>query len=135
PLHQAQIAGVALSTTSVAVVYAVMIEGGYSDTAMGKMILAACFITDLGTVLALGVLFANFNMWLVVFVVVMCVVLWCMPTWTQFIIVRLGATRGGEPEVKFIFFILFFLVVLDLIEESGAVLAACLVCVVVGVGC
>ena len=33
-LQQAQIAGVALSTTSVAVVYAVMIEGGYSDTAM-----------------------------------------------------------------------------------------------------
>src|SRR5881409_380383 len=53
-LHQAQIAGIALSTTSVAVVYAVMIEGGFSDTAMGKMILAACFITDFGTVLALG---------------------------------------------------------------------------------
>src|SRR5436190_11322602 len=49
PLHQAQIAGIALSTTSVAVVYAVMIEGGFSDTAMGKMILAACFITDFGT--------------------------------------------------------------------------------------
>src|SRR5206468_7877308 len=41
-LHQAQIAGIALSTTSVAIVYAVMIEGGFSDTAMGKMILAAC---------------------------------------------------------------------------------------------
>jgi len=109
PPQQAQIAGVALSTPSVAVVYAVMIEGGYSDTAMGKMILAACFITDLGTVLALGVLFANFNMWLVVFVVVMCVVLWFMPTWTQFIIARLGATRVSEPEVKFIFFVLFFL--------------------------
>ena len=79
PLHQAQIAGIALSTTSVAVVYAVMIEGGYSDTAMGKMILAACFITDFGTVLALGGLFANFNVWLVVFVAVMCVVLWFMP--------------------------------------------------------
>ena len=51
-LHEAQIAGIALSTTSVAVVYAVMIEGGFSDTAMGKMILAACFITDFGTVLA-----------------------------------------------------------------------------------
>jgi len=62
PLHQAQIAGIALSTTSVAVVYAVMIEGGFSDTAMGKMILAACFITDFGTVLALGTLFANYNL-------------------------------------------------------------------------
>src|SRR5213596_2075757 len=109
PLPQAQIAVIALSTTSVAVVYAVMIEGGYSDTAMGKTILAACFITDLGTVLALGVLFANFNMWLVLFVVVMCVVLWFMPRWTQSIIEKFGATRVSEPEVKFIFFILFFL--------------------------
>lgn len=127
PLQQAQIAGVALSTTSVAVVYAVMIEGGYSDTAMGKTILAACFITDFGTVLALGVLFANFNMWLVVFVVAMCVVLWFMPTWTQFIIVRLGATRVSEPEVKFIFFILFFLGGLATTAKSEAVLPAYLV--------
>jgi Kef-type K+ transport system membrane component KefB len=131
PLQQAQIAGVALSTTSVAVVYAVMIEGGYSDTAMGKTILAACFITDLGTVLALGVLFADFNMWLVVFVVVMCVVLWFMPTWTQFIIVRLGATRVSEPEVKFIFFILFFLGGLATTAKSEAVLPAYLVGLVV----
>ena len=127
PLQQAQIAGVALSTTSVAVVYAVMIEGGYSDTAMGKTILAACFITDFGTVLALGVLFANFNMSLVVFVVAMCVVLWFMPTWTQFIIVRLGATRVSEPEVKFIFFILFFLGGLATTAKSEAVLPAYLV--------
>src|SRR5205823_14908156 len=62
------------STTSVAV-YAVMIEGGLSDTAMGKMILAACFITDLGTVVALGGLFANFNVWLLVFVAVTVFVL------------------------------------------------------------
>jgi Kef-type K+ transport system membrane component KefB len=127
PLQQAQIAGVALSTTSVAVVYAVMIEGGYSDTAMGKTILAACFITDFGTVLALGVLFANFNMWLLVFVVAMCVVLWFMPTWTQFIIVRLGATRVSEPEVKFIFFVLFFLGGLATTAKSEAVLPAYLV--------
>src|SRR5216117_1612420 len=86
PLHQAQIAGIALSTTSVAVVYAVMIEGGFSDTAMGKMILAACFITDFGTVLALGGLFANYNIWLLLFVVTMCVVLWFMPAWTKGII-------------------------------------------------
>jgi Kef-type K+ transport system membrane component KefB len=131
PLHQAQIAGIALSTTSVAVVYAVMIEGGYSDTAMGKTILAACFITDFGTVLALGGLFANFNLWLVVFVVVMCVVLWFMPTWTKFIIVRLGATRVSEPEVKFILFILFFLGGLATTAKSEAVLPAYLVGLVV----
>src|SRR6266540_4273676 len=93
PLHQAWIAGIALSTTSVAVVYAVMIEGGLSETPMGKTILAACFITDFGTVLALGTLFANFNVWLLVFVGVMSAMLWFMPKWTQFIISKLGATR------------------------------------------
>ena len=55
----ALIGGVALSTTSVAVVYAVMVETGLNETVLGKIILAACFITDLGTVLALGVFFAN----------------------------------------------------------------------------
>src|SRR5437870_7686981 len=109
PLHQAQIAGIALSTTSVAVVYAVMIEGGFSDTAMGKMILAACFITDFGTVLARGGLFANYNLWLLAFAVTMGVVLWFMPAWTKGIINKFGATRVSEPEVKFIFFVLFFL--------------------------
>src|SRR5438034_2299124 len=131
PLHQAQIAGIALSTTSVAVVYAVMIEGGYSDTAMGKMILAACFITDFGTVLALGGLFANFNLWLVVFVVVMCVVLWFMPMWTKSIIDKLGATRVSEPEVKFILFVLFFLGGLATTAKSEALLPAYLLGLVV----
>jgi Kef-type K+ transport system membrane component KefB len=130
-LHQAQIAGIALSTTSVAVVYAVMIEGGFSDTAMGKMILAACFITDLGTVLALGGFFANFNVWLLVFVVVMCVVLWFMPAWTKGILDRFGTTRVSEPEVKFIFFILFFLGGLATTAKSEAVLPAYLVGLVV----
>ena len=130
-LHQAQIAGTALSTTSVAVVYSVMIEGGYSDTAMGKMILAACFITDLGTVLALGGLFANFNLWLAVFIAVMAIVLWFMPAWTKSIIDRLGASRVSEPEVKFIFFILFFLGGLATAAKSEAVLPAYLVGLVV----
>src|SRR5438132_13453774 len=127
PPHQAQIAGIALSTTSVAVGYAVMVEGGFSDTAMGKMILAACFITDFGTVLALGGLFANYNLWLLGFVVTMCVVLWFMPRWTKSIIVRLGATRVSEPEVKFIFFVLFSLGGLATRANSEAVFPAYLV--------
>ena len=130
-LHEAQIAGIALSTTSVAVVYAVMIEGGFSDTAMGKMILAACFITDLGTVLALGTLFATYNLALLVFVIVTLIALWFMPKWTQSIITRFGATRVSEPEVKFIFFVLFFLGGLATAAKSEAVLPAYLIGLVV----
>src|SRR5467141_2004105 len=131
PLHQAQIAGIALSTTSVAVVYAVMIEGGFSDTAMGKMILAACFITDFGTVLALGTLFANYNFWLLLFIIVTLIVLWFMPRWTQSMITRLGATQVSEPEVKFIFCVLFFLGGLRIIKKKKTVLQAYLLGLVV----
>ncbi len=131
PLHQAQIAGIALSTTSVAVVYAVMIEGGFGQTPMGKTILAACFITDFGTVLALGTLFADFNLWLLVFVVVTAIMLWFMPSWTRFIISKLGASRVSEPEVKFIFLVLFFLGGLASTAKSEAVLPAYLVGLVV----
>jgi Kef-type K+ transport system membrane component KefB len=131
PLHQAQIAGIALSTTSVAVVYAVTVEGGYSDTAMGQTILAACFVTDLGAVLALGCLFANFDIWLVAFIVVMCFVLWFMPVLTRFVVLRFGATRVSEPEVKFILFILFFLGGLATTAKSEAILPAYLVGLVV----
>src|SRR6476659_10180720 len=67
PWAQAQIAGISLSTTSVAVVYAVMVETGLNKTELGKIILAACFVNDLGTVLALGIVFAHFDLWLALF--------------------------------------------------------------------
>jgi glutathione-regulated potassium-efflux system ancillary protein KefC len=52
------LAGIALSTTSVAVVYAVMLEFGLNKTDYGKTVLAACFINDLATVIALGLMFS-----------------------------------------------------------------------------
>ena len=67
PWPQAQIAGISLSTTSVAVVYAVMVETGFNKTQIGKIILAACFVNDLGTVLALGIVFAHYDLWLAFF--------------------------------------------------------------------
>src|SRR3990172_11721418 len=79
---QSAIAGISLSTTSVAVVYAVMIESGYNKTELGKLILAACFVTDLGTVVALGVFFANYNMYMVLFLGVTAVALFLLPRFT-----------------------------------------------------
>lgn len=131
-LHQAQIAGIALSTTSVAVVYAVMIETGRSSTAMGKMILAACFITDFGTVLALGGLFAEVNWWMLLFIAVLCIVLWYMPRCTKFIITKMGAHHQiSEPEVKFLLLMLFFMGGLSTTAKSEAVLPAYLIGLVV----
>jgi Kef-type K+ transport system membrane component KefB len=125
-LHAAEIAGVALSTTSVAVVYAVMIETGLNRTELGKLILAACFVTDFGTVLALGILFANFNGWLVLFIAVTCVTLYFLPRATRFLIGSVGG-RVSEPEIKFIFLVLLFLGWLAQGANSEAVLPAYLV--------
>jgi Kef-type K+ transport system membrane component KefB len=128
--HAAYIAGIALSTTSVAVVYAVMVETGLNRTEIGKLILAACFVNDFGTVLALGIIFANFNGWLALFVAVTAVVLWYLPRLTRFVIRRVGH-RVSEPEVKFIFLVLFLLGGLAKVAQSEAVLPAYLVGLVI----
>src|SRR5438128_12315094 len=76
------LAGVAMSTTSVAVVYAVMLEFGFNRTEYGKTILAACFVTDLGTVVALGLIFAPFTMKTLTFLGVGIVVFIVLPCLT-----------------------------------------------------
>jgi Kef-type K+ transport system membrane component KefB len=125
-LPQAQIAGIALSTTSVAVVYAVMIETGYNETELGKLILAACFINDLGTVLALGILFANYDWYMVLFIAVTAVTLLFLPKFTPWFFEKVGS-RVSEPETKFIFFLLFLLGGFAMAAKSEAVLPAYLI--------
>jgi len=126
PWPQAQIAGIALSTTSVAVVYAVMIETGYNRTELGKIILAACFINDLGTVLALGVVFAHYDLRLLVFGAVTALVLWLLATWAPRMFRSLGE-RVSEPQTKFVALVLLGLGGLASVAGSEAVLPAYLV--------
>jgi Kef-type K+ transport system membrane component KefB len=126
PWPQAQIAALALSTTSVAVVYAVMLETGYNRTELGKIILAACFITDIGTVVALGVLFANYNVWLAAFAALTALAMWLLPRFVPWYFQRVG-NRISEPEIKFILVLLFALGGLANISKSEAVLPAYLV--------
>jgi len=123
PGESAQIAGVALSTTSMAVVYAVMVETGLNNTELGKLILAACFITDLGTVLALGLLFAEYDRWLLIFAVVTLVALWRLPGICRWFFSLWGG-RVIEPEIKLIFLVLTVLGGLAVTARSEAVLPA-----------
>jgi Kef-type K+ transport system membrane component KefB len=122
-LRASEIGGIALSTTSVAVVYAVMVETGLNREELGKLILAACFVTDLGTVLALGGFFANFGALLIVFVAVTAAVLAVLPVTTRFVIERTGH-RVSEPEIKFLLVVLFGLGALAVAAGSEAVLPA-----------
>jgi len=122
-LHSAEIGGIALSTTSVAVVYAVMVETGLNRHDIGKLILAACFITDLGTVLALGGFFANYGWLLAVFAGVTAVTIVALPRLTRLLIARVGH-RVSEPEIKFLLFALLALGGLATQAGSEAVLPA-----------
>ena len=60
-LQASLIAGCALSTTSLAVVYAVLVETSLTDTGIGKIMMASTFVTDMGTAIALSLTFAEWG--------------------------------------------------------------------------
>lgn len=115
--------GIALSTTSMAVVYAVMLETGFNKTEFGKGILAACFINDLGTVIALGLLFAPFTYKTIVFIVGSVMALALLPVTTAWL-TRHYAHRTAAIRTKWVMLILFGLGALALWSGSEAVLPA-----------
>ena len=117
------LAGVALSTTSMAVVYAVMLETRFNRTEYGMGILGACFVTDLGTVIALGLIFAPFTYKTVVFVVVSALVIGMLPFLTNRIS-RRYAHRTAAIRAKWVLLVLFGLGALALWSGSEAVLPA-----------
>ena len=123
------LAGVALSTTSVAVVYTVMLELGFNRTTYGKAILAACFINDLGTVIALGLIFSPFTMKTLIFVVVSVVLFAALPFVTTWFFDRYGG-RVSELETKYLLFLLFGLGGLAVWAGSEAVLPAYIIGIV-----
>jgi glutathione-regulated potassium-efflux system ancillary protein KefC len=117
------LAGVAMSTTSVAVVYAVMLEFGFNVTDYGKTVLAACFVTDLGTVLALGLIFAPFTIKTVIFVAVGIAAFVLLPWLTPRFFRRYG-NRPSELEAKYLLLCLLGLGALATWADSEAVLPA-----------
>jgi len=117
------LAGIAMSTTSVAVVYAVMLEFGLNSTEYGKTVLAACFVTDLATVVALGAIFAPFTVRTLAFLGVGTAAFFVLP----WLIPRFFARFGGRPselEAKFLMACLFGLGALATWAGSEAVLPA-----------
>jgi Kef-type K+ transport system membrane component KefB len=121
--------GVALSTTSVAVVYAVMLELGFNVTEYGKSILAACFINDIGTVVALGMIFSPFTIRTLIFVAVASAVIVALPFFTPRFFKKYGG-RVSEIEAKYLLFLLFALGGLAVWAGSEAVLPAYMIGIV-----
>jgi Kef-type K+ transport system membrane component KefB len=115
--------GIALSTTSMAVVYAVMLETGFNKTEFGKGILGSCFVNDLGTVVFLGLLFAPFTYKTIIFITASALILLLLPRITQWISSIYGF-KTAAIRTKWILFILFGLGALALWSGSEAVLPA-----------
>jgi Kef-type K+ transport system membrane component KefB len=117
------IAGTALSTTSLAVVYAVLVETGLNTVRVGKLIMSACFVTDMCTVIVLSVIFVKPTAWLPVFLVVSVALIVILPKVSPWFFGRYG-DGVIEPEIKVVFAILLVLMVLGTEANSQAVLPA-----------
>ena len=128
--NASRIAGIAMSTTSVAVVYAVMIESGLAGKEFGQIILAACFFTDLGTVVALGMLFANYNLWLVALIASIVAGMVIVPKMLPMLIDRTHR-YVSEPALRILFAVIFLLAAVATYAKSEGVLPAYFL----GLGC
>jgi Kef-type K+ transport system membrane component KefB len=117
------IAGTALSTTSLAVVYAVLVETGLNTVRVGKLIMSACFVTDMCTVIALSLIFIKPTVWFPVFLGVSVVLIVLLPKIAPWFFKHYG-DRVIEPEIKLVFAILLALMVLGTEANSQAVLPA-----------
>lgn len=122
-LPAAEIAGLALSTTSVAVVYAVLVETGLNRRPLGKRILAACFVNDLGTVIGLGVLFAGGGIAMWMFVAATAAAVAALPILAPRLLARYG-NQVSQPAIKALFLLLFALGALAVRAGSEPVLPA-----------
>lgn len=122
-LRPSLLTGIALSTTSMAVVYAVMIEYGFNKTSFGKSILGACFVNDLGTVIGLGLIFAPFTFKTLIFLAVTLIMIFILPSITNFLIKNF-AYKTAAIRTKWIVFVLLAMSVLAMWSGSEPVLPA-----------
>ena len=100
-----------------------MLETGFNKTEFGKGILGACFVNDLGTVIALGILFAPFNYKMLVFIVAGAAILTIFPKATSFLTKKYG-NKTAAIRSKWVILVLFSLGALALWAGSEAVLPA-----------
>lgn len=124
-LNAALIAGCALSTTSLAVVYSVLVETGLSRTRLGKLLMASTFVTDIGTAFALSILFIKPTLGTLEFVIISAVVIYLAVRHSHFLFSN-RAYKGKviEPEIKYLFVLLLIFMYFAAAGASHAVLPA-----------
>jgi Kef-type K+ transport system membrane component KefB len=124
-LRPALIAGIALSTTSLAVVYSVLVESGLSNTRIGKMLMSSTFITDMGTALALSVIFIKPTWYTLLFYVVSIVIIAGASLFSHHLFNHSAfKNKVVESEIKYIFLLLLVLIFFANLGGGHAVLPA-----------
>jgi len=124
-LRASLIAGTALSTTSLAVVYSVLVETGLSKTELGKLLMASTFITDMGTALALSLLFAKPTLYTGIFILVSILVILFATKFSHLIFDHPELkNKVIEPEIKYIFLLLLVFIYFANLGDGHAVLPA-----------
>jgi Kef-type K+ transport system membrane component KefB len=103
--RQAEIGGLALSTTSLAVVYAVLVETGLNRELVGKRLMSATFVTDIATVTGLTLLFVKPTLWILPFALASVALIVVLPRLSPWFFSRYG-DRVIEPEIKLVFAVL-----------------------------
>ena len=122
-LKASLLTGIALSTTSMAVVYSVMLEYGLNKTGFGKSLLGSCFVNDLATVIGLGLIFAPFTYKTLIFIAATILLIFVLPAITDFLITHF-AYKTAAIRTKWILFILISMAVLAIWSGSEPVLPA-----------
>jgi Kef-type K+ transport system membrane component KefB len=124
-LQAALIAGVALSTTSLAVVYSVLVETGLSSTEIGKLIMAATFVTDMGTALALSIIFVKPTIYTLVFISASLNVIYFADKFSHKVFdSKTLKNKVIEPEIKYVFLLLIAFMYFAQLGDGHAVLPA-----------
>jgi len=124
-VQAALIGGTALSTTSLAVVYSVLVETGLNKTQIGKTIMSCTFITDIATALALSILFIKPNLYTLVFIVVSMILIFLATRFSHLIFDNpMLKNKVVEPEIKYLFLLLLLFMYFASIGNGQAVLPA-----------
>ncbi|MDP2865220.1 MAG: cation:proton antiporter [Elusimicrobiota bacterium] len=119
------IGGIALSETSLAVVYSVLAETGRAGSKTGRLLMACTFLTNTLTALALSAAFLRPNFFTLVFLVLSGAFLAFARLFSGRIFGHPSlAGKVIEPEIKYIFFILLAFIYLAELGSSQAMLPA-----------
>ena len=119
------IAGTALSETSIAVVYSVLLETNLSKTMVGNMLMSSTFITNMGTAVMLSILFARPTLYTAIFIAVSIVVIFLATNFSHHVFDNPKLkNKVIEPEIKYIFLLLLVFIYFANLGAGHAILPA-----------